>query len=220
MLCSLVALPLLMSGQTHAQTLFFSEDFEDTLMTSRGWFDNNSMRFSTTEHLPNSRRSLEFHFLQGARTGESGGGIRRNFPGSEEVYISYHVRYSDNWTGSNKPYHPHEFHLLTDVDNRYIGPAATHLTFYIEQNEGRPMLAIQDALNIDENRIGVDLSQVTENRAVAGCNGSSDRHGAGDCYLSGSTHRNGKIWKAPIIAFSDQTGSYYKGDWHRVEVYV
>lgn len=202
-----------------SQQILFTEDFEDNSFTSRGWYDNNKLYVTNSEHIAGSKCAIEFRFLQGARTPTTGGGVRRKFTASESVYLSYWVKYSANWEGSNRPYHPHEFHFITNVDGDYIGPAATHLTTYIEQNECTPMLSIQDALNIDETRIGQNLFGITENRAIAGCNGSSDRYTTGDCYLSGSTHRNGKSWKANRIYFSDSTGKYYKNDWHFVEAY-
>jgi len=196
-------------------TLFF-ERFEDANFSARGWYDG-SVVVSSAEHVPGSTSSAEFRFLPGATTPTSGGAMRHKFAASDIVYLSYWVKYSANWQGSNKPYHPHEFHFLTNLDSDWVGPAFTHLTTYIEQNEGVPLLAIQDGVNIDQAQIGVDLTQVTENRGVAGCNGDSDGHGAGDCYLSGSLYRNGKDWRAPMIYFQDAPGSYYKNDWHFIE---
>ncbi len=199
--------------------VLFEEPFEDTYFTSRGWYDNTGLQLSTEEHVPGSTRSVEFHFPLGATKPTSGGAMRMIFAETESIYVSYYVKYSANWEGSNKPYHPHEFQILTNVDHIWIGPAYTHLTAYIEQNEGEPLLAIQDAMNIDESRIGEDLTDVTELRAVAGCNGDSDGYGPGDCYWSGDVHRNGKGWRAGSIYFLDSMGPYYKNDWHFVEAY-
>lgn len=211
----IVLLPSLLG----AQTVFLHESFDDDQFGSRGWYDNSGVMITTEEHLPGGAASAIFHFPQGNRTPESGGAIRHKFPASEELYISYWVKYSANWDGSNRPYHPHEFNVVTNLDHDYIGPAHTHLTLYIEQNEGRPMLAIQDGLNIDQSRARQDLTQVTEDRAVAGCNGDSDGHGDGDCYQSAGVYRNGKRWLVDRIYFSDSAGPYYKNDWHHVEAY-
>ena len=200
-------------------TLLFQEFFEDASFSSRGWYDNTNLTLSSTEHISGSTRSAEFHFLQGATTPTSGGAIRRTFTETESIYVSYYVKYSANWTGSNRPYHPHEFLILTNQDGDWVGPAYTYLTAYIEQNEAEPLLAIQDGRNIDESNIGVDLTDITENRAVAGCNGDSDGYGDGDCYLVGSIHWNGKQWRAGSVYFQDASGSYYKNDWHLVEAY-
>ncbi len=204
-------------GANDSPAVLFHESCDDAAFTQRGWYDNNSLRVSSIERLPGSGGALEFRFLKGAATPTSGGGVRRLFAPSPVVYLSYWVKYSADWEGSNKPYHPHEFHFITNVDDKWIGPAATHLTTYIEHNEGRPLLSMQDALNIDEANIGRDLTNITENRAVAGCNGSSDAWPAGDCYLSGSTHRNGKMWKSASVVFSDTPGPLYKNSWRFVE---
>jgi hypothetical protein len=196
-----------------------SERFEDAALASRGWYDNTSVALSTAERVPGSASSAEFRFLPGARTPVAGGANRHLFAGTERAYVSYWVKYSANWEGSNRPYHPHEFHFLTDLDSQWVGPAFTHLTTYVEQNEGTPMLGIQDGVNVDQSRIGVDLVGVTESRGVAGCNGDSDGHGPGDCYPSGGLYRNGKDWRASAQWFQDAPGPRYKSDWHFVEAY-
>ena len=205
--------------ELYAQQILFSEGFDDANLTSRGWYDNNRLTLSTSEHISGSTASIEFRFAKGATTPTSGGSARRKFSPSESVYLSYWVKYSANWEGSNKPYHPHEFTFITSIDGDYIGPAATHLTTYVEQNEGTPMLSIQDALNIDATRINQDLTLVTEQRGVAGCNGSSDVYPKGDCYLSGNQYRNGKSWRANRVYFTDTLGAFYKNDWHFIEAY-
>ncbi len=208
---------LTLTRTVKAPVLLIHEPCDDVAFTQRGWYDNNSLRIAADEHVPGSAGALEYRFLKGSATPTSGGGVRRLFTPSPNVYLSYWVKYSANWEGSNRPYHPHEFHFVTNVDDKWIGPAATHLTTYIEHNEGRPLLSMQDALNIDESNIGRDLTNVTEDRAVAGCNGSSDAWPAGDCYLSGSTHRNGKAWKSASVIFSDTPGPLYKNAWRFVE---
>jgi hypothetical protein len=132
------------------------------------------------------------------------------------VILSFWIKHSTNWAWPNRGYHPHEFGFLTDADTDFVGPAYTHGTFYVEAIAGRPVMALQDGCNIDESRIGVDLAWVTENRAVVGCNGDSDGYGKGDCYRSGSVHRNGKRWSPPDVWFSDSPGPRYKADWHYV----
>jgi hypothetical protein len=160
---------------------------------------------------------VEFHFPQGATKPETNGG-RLLFTPTPSVYVSFWIKYSANWTGSDRPYHPHEFHFVTTENGQWVGPAYTHLTTYIEHNEGVPLLALQDGENIDEANIDVNLSDVTEQRSVAGCNGSTDGY-ADDCYFNGSVHMNGKQWKAAEVYFSDTPGPRYKNDWHHVEAY-
>jgi hypothetical protein len=139
------------------------------------------------------------------------------------VYIAYYIKYSPNWVGPGLPYGPHMFYVLTNQDGSYVGPAFTHLTAYVEENGGRPLLALQDGKNIDQTRIGQNLTAVTESRAVAGCNGDSDGHGNGACYSpSGGTYWNAKQWYpgSGAVYFDNTPGSSrYKGDWHLVEAY-
>lgn len=197
--------------------VLFEETFEDTAFAARGWYDGVSAITTAESHGGSS--AAEYRFTPGARTPVSGGAMRHLFPGTAAVYLSYWVKYSASYTGSDRPYHPHEFHFVTNENSMWVGPAFTRLTTYVEQNEGTPLLAIQDGENIDPSRVGQDLTAVTEDRAVAGCNGDSDGHGPGDCYLSGGLYRNGKAWRAPIVAFSDAPGPHFKNDWHRVEAF-
>jgi len=205
------------SDEQGAKDVFLEELFEDTNFSDRGWYDNTALILSEKEHIPGSKRSAEFHFKQGAKTPDSGSAIRHKFPETESVYVSFYVKYSENWEGSNKPYHPHEIYLLTNKDDAWAGPAYSHLTAYIEQNEGEPLLAVQDGKNIDEANINADLTDKTESRAVAGCNGNTDGTGKTECYRAGKVHYNGKTWRAGDILFSDERGKNYKGDWHFVE---
>jgi hypothetical protein len=111
--------------------------------------------------------------------------------------------------------------VVTDEDGDYIGPSLTHLTTYIEQNYqngGIPRLAITDAANIDSAKINVDLTNVTEQRAAAGCNGNTDGYPT-NCYHSGEWY-NEKGWKAAQPVFTETPGTPgYKNAWHKVEVY-
>jgi hypothetical protein len=204
----------------------FQEKFEDADLASRGWYDNTMLKLSTQEHLPGSRSSVEFHFPRGAKVPElSEGSIRKKFSESDSVYVSFHIKHSSNWIGSGMPYHPHEFYILTNVDGGecgdYCGLSVGHLTDYIEENGGKPALEIQDVLNIDQSRIGQDLTNITEQRAVAGCNGYSGADGAGpeDCYRYKGGYRNDKTWRASDVYFQNAKGPYYKGDWHHVEAF-
>ena len=203
-----------------APNTLLEEKFEDSNFAARGWYDGSGPPLSSVEHLPGSTKSAEFHWRKGDTIPVNTGPFRRKFTPSDAVYVGYSVKYSSNYTGSNKPYHPHEFNMLTTSNGDYAGPAYTHLTGYIEQNEGKPVLALQDGQNIDETRIGQDLASITENRSVAGCNGNNpDGYSSVDCYLSGNVHWNGRVWKAGQVYFQDTTGPYYKGDWHHVEAY-
>jgi hypothetical protein len=201
--------------------VLFQEPFEDTNYSSRGWYDSTGGTLSSTEHVSGSTKSLECRFFIGAQKCNSGTPGRILFQETDSVYVSYWIKHSMNWTGSNKSYHPHEFFLMTNQNGQWDGMAWTRLTAYIEDNEGKPLLAIQDGQNIDTTKVGQNLVLITEKRAVAGCNGDSDGYGNGDCYdCGGGDYCNGKFWRAGQIYFSDSIGSYYKGDWHHVEALI
>jgi len=209
---------LLLPRPGRAQTVLFSEAFENTSYSARGWYDTSGGALSTAEHLPGSAASYECHFASGA-TGCSGGSPGRHlFTATDSVYLSFFIKHSASWAGSGQAYHPHMFYFLTDQNAQYVGPAYTHLTAYIEENQGYPQLAMQDGQNIDETKINQNLVGVTESRAVAGCNGVPTNIGADSvsCYIaSGSTHWNGVTWKGPGAVFFGST----KTSWHQVEAY-
>ncbi len=207
------------ASQGTAGTLF-QENFEDGSLSARGWYDNTTPILSSVEHVANSTKSLQFHFPKGSITPDNGKTMRKKFLESDSVYISYYVKYSSNWVGSGVSYHPHEFYLLTNKDTDWTGPSYTRLTLYLEQNGGKPQVGIQDGVNVDKSKIGTDLTTITENRSVAGCNGDSDGYGKGECYANGVNYWNGKMWKTSSVLFSDIQGPYYKNDWHLIETYV
>lgn len=201
-------------------TVLLTEGFDNPSVGGRGWYDNTNPAVVTTgQH--GGVGALQMAWSVGSTTPAKGAALRHLFTATDRIYVSYWVKYSTNWVGSTVSYHPHEFHVITDQDGAFVGPSATHLTTYIEQNYqngGVPRLSIQDALNIDASKINVNLTGVTENRAVSGCNGSTDGY-PDSCYQSGNQWRNEKIWKAAGPAFLPNPGPGYKGDWHRVEAY-
>ena len=207
----------------------FQETFEDTNFVSRGWYDGTAGTLSTAEHISGSTSSFECRFLQGAAGCSGGTPARHLFTDTDEIYVSYWVKYSANWTGSNRNYHPHEFLILTNLEGSYAGPAYTHLTAYIEQNEGIPLLALQDGQNIDTTRLNQDLTNITEQRAISGCNGVPSQEAAStiSCYPVSNMYWNGKDWRAGgspnspggTVYFQDTPGPYYKNNWHHIEAY-
>lgn len=213
------------SGGTSA-TVLFAENFEDTSFASRGWYDLPSggiTSLSATDHITGSTHSLQMNFLQGGITPSPKTAARHLFTPTASVYLRYWIKHSSNWVGSGQTYHPHEFHFLTNEDDAYVGPAWTHLTTYIEDNVmsdgAHAILGAQDAQNIDTTRLNQDLTTITENRAIAGCNGNPDATVEISCYTDGTYWYNGKTWRSPQAVFVDAAGANYKGDWHKVEAY-
>ena len=211
-------------------TTFFTEGFENTSFSSRGWYDATNHPITTSQ--PHSgTAAAQYHWAVGDTQPSGLAGMRHLFTASDSTYVSYWVKYSSNFIGSNQTYHPHEFLLLTSANTAYAGPAYTRLTGYIEQNYrttggltgGVPLVGLQDGQNIDLAQLNQNLIGVTENRAVTGCNGNptNDGHTTVDCYpVGGGTYWNGTQWLAPGVYFDNNASSQnYKGNWHHVEAY-
>ena len=64
--------------------------------------------------------------------------------------MRFFIKLSPGWRWTGRPYHPHLINILTTENDRYHGPAASHLTLYIEPQEGRLRLAAQDIQNRDK----------------------------------------------------------------------
>ena len=199
---------LITAGATPPGGPFIQEGFDDANLAARGWYDHVRPLLSAER----TGAAIEYRFTAGATKPTAGSPLRRKFGPSDSVYFTCRVKYSANWVGSQKAYHPHEFHFLTTLDGDWTGLSFTHLTLYVEENGGVPLVAIQDGLNVDQASVGKNLTASTERRAVAGCNGSADGY-ADNCYRAAEGYVNEKKWKAPSRLFSDDA-------WHIVEVYV
>jgi hypothetical protein len=197
---------------------------------SRGWYDGSNGALSTAEPAE-GQSSFECLFEVGASSCKAGKPARHPVPPTPSVYLSFHLRFSDNWVGSGKPYHPHMLHFLTDANDQYVGPSHTHLTTYTEVVQGKAFLALQDSENVDLNCIlrnddsfegcNGDFATYpfTESRSACACNGLAGFLDGRDCFPNGNgTWYSSRGWYADG-AFTDQAGPTFKGDWHFVEVY-
>lgn len=209
---------------TPAAVMLVSEGFDDASLAARGWYDlpaGGIQSISTAEHNAGAG-SLQISFPAGATTAVPPVVARHQFAATPSVYVRYWVKHSANWVGSGHPYHPHEFYIVTTEDDAYVGPSVTHLTLYVEENVradgGYGALQAQDSKNIDSAHIKQDLTNVTEARAVSGCNGNPDGTPT-DCYFGGGIWNNDKVWFSSRPVFLDAQGSGYKGDWHKVEAF-
>lgn len=203
--------------------LLFQENFEDANLASRGWYDNTSVLLSTTEHITGSNSSAQYRYPQGATTPTSGGAQRHKFTPSNSVYISYYVKYSANWVGSNHDYHPHEFYLMSNLDGDYDGPSNGYLVAYLEQNYqngGIPLMALQDnkSVNSSYGPLPHNLVGVTEDRSTCGCNGMIEANMYSECFDAGGYWYSRKQLTGPV-SFQPNPGPGYKNDWNFVEAY-
>jgi len=195
--------------------ILFQEDFEDTNFTSRGWYDGtyNSNAITSAQHYTGTH-AYECHFTSGATRCAGGDPRRILFTATDSVYVSYWMKLSPNWVGSGKSYHPHIIMLMTDQNGPWDGLAITKTTAYLELNALKPRIGLQDGANIDKNNLNVNLINISENRAVNGCNGTSDNDlwdAPAGCYdLTGNgDYTNGKLY-TPNSGLTTNT-------WHHIE---
>lgn len=211
--------------------ILFQEGFEDADFEGRGWYDGPSGALSSVEHVGTGKSSFECAFAEGASSCSGGKPARHKLTASASVYMSFHIKFSANWVGSGKPYHPHMFHFINDIDNEYVGPSHTYLTTYTEVVAGKAFLGLQDSKNVDLNCIlknndsfegcNGDFASYTftEDRSACACNGLLGLVDGRDCFPNGNgTWYSSRSWTSDG-AFQDEAGPNYKGDWHFVEVY-
>lgn len=213
--------------QIGSGNVLLQESFDDANIASRGWYDGAAVAISTVEKFAGAA-AMEWQWATGNSTPTGVLTSRHSFTATETLYVRFYQKHSTNWVGHGVDFGHHELYLLTDQDSAFSNLAFTRLTTYIEKNGGVlpttgsvAELATQDGANIDQNQIGVNLIGVTENRATAGCNGDwNDGYSTISCYQGNPpTWWNGKQWKTGTQLFSDTPGPFYKGDWHKIEVY-
>jgi len=195
-------------GDSYKGAILLQESFTDNNLTSRGWYDCSNTQFVI------DGGTLKLDWVTTGTTPAGWGDARHKFTATESLYFSFNIKTSSNWVGSNHTYHPHLFYICTDVDTDYLGYADSHMTCYVEPHSNLYFwFGIQDRLNIDTNNINVDLTGTTENRAVAGCNGTKgDAGNYVGCY-NYSAWRNERWWYPPN-AITNPTS------FHKVEVYL
>lgn len=133
--------------QAPPDKLLFEESFDDDDLAKRGWYDLGDIRIAAAAFA--GAGCLEFEWTDKNRPVQGSSPMRRLFEPSGEVYLRFYLRLSKGWGWSGRNYHPHLTHFLTTENDRWAGPAATHLTTYVEPVGGRLRLAAQDIQNKD-----------------------------------------------------------------------
>ena len=216
--------------------ILLQESFDDANFASRGWYDAPSGEISR-EHAPGSTASFVCNLSPGGTHCSGGAPARHKLAPTETIYLGFWLKFSADWIGSGKGYHPHMLHFLTDADGDYVGYANTHLTTYTEvvwdgaAGTGRALLGLQDSLNVDKSCVLLNNDSIvgcngdfasysfSENRSACSCNGLVGDVDVRDCYSwGGSNYYSFRGWKAQG-AFTDAAGPNAKTDWHFVEVY-
>ena len=134
---------------TKATGVLFAEAFDDARLTERGWYDGRTFAISREGTLIRRRLhriSLEAGHDDARDAHRASAGCSNRRRAFTCVFTSSSHQDGD-WTG--RSYHPHLMHFMTTENEKYHGPAASHLTVYIEPQEGKLRLAAQDIENQD-----------------------------------------------------------------------
>ncbi len=128
--------------------VLFSESFDDPRLLDRGWYDGTKFSISETQPFA-GKGSIEYTWKTGGTQPSSSSGIRRLFEPTDTVFVRYYLRLSKGWGWTGRNYHPHLTHFMTTENPKFHGPAASHLTTYIEPVNGKLRLAATDIQNKD-----------------------------------------------------------------------
>lgn len=208
--------PIAVTPATTAPRVLAAEAFDDDGSRARGWYDNPRFTTIFTDPSPGGGGTAEFRFPVGGKTPLSGGPGRRAFTPMDAIRISFWMKHGADWTDT---WAAVQLLILTTADGRWVDPSSSHLTCAIGVNRGTPFISLQDALNIDAGRMGIDLVRLTERRSVAGGNGDGDGHGPGETFLKPDGRQgNRKRYHVPEAAFSHPSARNAIGRWHRIEV--
>lgn len=139
--------PASATATTATDNILFSERFEDADLNKRGWYDGDKFRVVANAFAGSG--CIEYEWRDGATAAGGSSTVRRQFAPTDEVYVRYYLRLSKDWGWSGKNFHPHLTHFLTTENEKFMGPAATHLTLYIEPVAGKLRLGTQDIQNKD-----------------------------------------------------------------------
>ena len=135
------------ADETTPEGVLFTENFDNAELAKRNWYDQTRIRIVRDARA--GKGCIEYEWT--ARNSKSSGsaGMRHLFKPTDEVYIRFYLKLSKGWGWSGRNYHPHLTHFLTTENSKWRGPAASHLTLYIEPVNGKLRLAAQDIQNKD-----------------------------------------------------------------------
>lgn len=125
--------------------ILFRESFEDDLLEKRGWYDGTACRIAASAS--SGKGCIEYEWLKGVQLVQGSSAQRHLFKPEDEVYIRYYLKLSKNWQWTGVNWHPHLTHFMTTENSEFHGPAASHLTLYVEPVNGKLRLAATDIQN-------------------------------------------------------------------------
>ncbi len=132
-------------GEASASGVLFSEGFEDANLMKRNWYDGGQFRI--VGNVRAGKGAIEYQWNEGSSKVQGSSPVRRLFEATDEVSVRFYLKLSKGWGWSGQNFHPHLTHFLTTENTKWHGPAASHLTLYIEPVGGKLRLAAQDIQN-------------------------------------------------------------------------
>lgn len=132
-------------ADSESEGVRFSESFEDTKLAKRGWYDGSQFRI--VDEAVAGEGCIEYEWIDGEAKVQGSSPMRRLFEPTDQIAIRFYMKLSKGWGWSGRKYHPHLTHFLTTENSKWHGPAASHLTLYIEPVAGKLRLAAQDIQN-------------------------------------------------------------------------
>lgn len=141
----LIFFPSAFNSWQSEKEVYFKESFEDAQLHSRGWYDGNQFRIS--ENALKGKGCVEYEWNKGNTQVTGSSATRHHFEPTDEIYVRFYLKLSKGWQWTGVNFHPHLLHFMTTENTSYHGPAASHLTLYIEPVNGYLRLAAQDIQN-------------------------------------------------------------------------
>jgi hypothetical protein len=132
-------------AESGTATVLFSERFEDSQLSARGWYDGRQFRI--VGEAMAGKGCIEYEWTASQAKVQGSSPVRHLFEPTEEVALRFYLKLSKGWGWSGRNYHPHLTHFLTTENSKRHGPAASRLTLYVEPVGGRLRLAAQDIQN-------------------------------------------------------------------------
>jgi hypothetical protein len=127
-------------------TILFSESFDDADLLKRDWYDGSTFKV-VSEVAFAGRGCLEYRWKDKATKPHTSSGARHPLKATDELFIRYYIKLSEDWDWTGRPYHPHLSHFLTTENGKWHGPARSHLTLYVEPVDGNLRLGATDMGN-------------------------------------------------------------------------
>lgn len=128
-------------------SVLFREGFDDDRLLQRGWYDDQRFKISAEAYAGSG--GIEYHWKSRTTSPDSSSGVRHLFEPTDTVYLRFFIKLSKEWRWTRRPYHPHLMHFMTSENGNYHGPSVSHLTLYIEPQNGKLRLAAHDIQNKD-----------------------------------------------------------------------